>query len=350
MSKQWNEMAASEKRQGITTLVVVSVFLLVWISSGFLTALGLSLVGLSLYFIYRTLRYKGSRLKSGVIALGLLVASGLVLPDTPQTTSQTQSVSEQTVPEKTDEELAAIAKLAAEQKAREEKEAEEKRVKEASAQQLQPTGDLYRVTSITDGDTIKVDIGGRIETVRFIGMDTPETKDPRKPVQCFGQEASSKMQSFAQSKYVRLEADASQGDRDKYGRLLRYVYLEDGRNIAYEMIKGGYAHEYTYKVPYKYQEQFKAALAHARSVNAGLWSPQTCAGNTDQQHPPAPVAQPRATAPSPQSTPAPQAAAPSSVYYKNCTAARAAGAAPVYEGQPGYGTHLDRDRDGIGCE
>ena len=163
--------------------------------------------------------------------------------------------------------------------------AAEKKSKVESAQDIKREGELYKVISITDGDTIKVSINGKTETIRFIGMDTPETKDPRKPVQCFGKEASSKMQSFAQSKMVRLKSDNSQGDRDKYNRLLRYVYLEDGRNIAYEMIRGGYAHEYTYNTPYEYQVQFKAAEKYVMNQGDGLWSKNTCNGDTDQQLP-----------------------------------------------------------------
>lgn len=354
MSKQWSEYTKSEQQQGYVVLVTVALFILFWIASDFLSALGLILVGYALYFIYRAVRYDGARTKNVIAALTLLIFGSFVMPEATQTSSVTPLASEQSATDHTAVELAETAKLEAERKAKAIKEAEAKRVKakadrerkEENAQQLQLTGDLYRVTGITDGDTIKVSINGTIETVRFIGMDTPETKDPRKPVQCFGREASSRMQSYVQSKHVRLEADSTQGERDKYGRLLRYVYAEDGRNIAYEMIKAGYAHEYTYNLPYKYQAQFKAAYALAKNASAGLWSPNTCGGVTNQEHPPAPVVRPQ-PAPVPV---APSSPSQSSVYYKNCTAARAAGAAPVYAGQPGYGTHLDRDRDGIGCE
>lgn len=159
----------------------------------------------------------------------------------------------------------------------------------------------------------------------------------------------------------------------KYGRLLRYVFTQDGRNIGYEMIREGAAREYTYNKPYKYQPQFKEAERLAKAENKGLWAQDTCAGNTDQEDPAivkqkqeeaaaAAAAAARAATPS-VSAPKPSKSAPAynappantgggggSVYYKNCTAARAAGAAPVYRGQPGYGKHLDRDNDGVGCE
>jgi len=139
---------------------------------------------------------------------------------------------------------------------------------------------LYSVSSVVDGDTIKVNINGKIETLRLIGLDTPETVDPRKEVQCFGLEASNKAKELLTGKKVKLEADSTQDERDKYGRLLRYVWLEDGTFYNKKMISDGYAHEYTYGVPYKYQAEFKAAQKSAQDNQRGLWATETCNGNT----------------------------------------------------------------------
>ncbi len=146
---------------------------------------------------------------------------------------------------------------------------------------VQPSTPLqgYKVTEVVDGDTIKVSVNGSIETLRIIGLDTPETLDPRKPVQCFGKEASNKAKSFLNGKTVILEADSTQGERDKYGRLLRYVFL-DGVDYGKMMISEGYAHEYTYKLPYKYQTVYKAAQASAEANKLGFWSPSSCNGTT----------------------------------------------------------------------
>lgn len=141
---------------------------------------------------------------------------------------------------------------------------------------------LYTVSSVVDGDTIKVSINGEIETLRLIGIDTPETVDPRKVVQCFGKEASSKAKELLTGKKVYLEADPTQGERDKYGRLLMYVFLEDNRSYNKLMIEEGYAHEYTYNIPYKYQTEFKAAEKMAREDKKGLWNENTCNGDTTQ--------------------------------------------------------------------
>jgi len=110
--------------------------------------------------------------------------------------------------------------------------------------------------------------------------------DPRKPVQCFGKEASDKAKELLTGKSVRLEKDASQGEYDKYGRLLAYVYLPDlpdsagkagGTLFNKYMIAEGYGHEYTYNLPYKYQQEFKAAEARARAEKKGLWADGVCA-------------------------------------------------------------------------
>lgn len=137
----------------------------------------------------------------------------------------------------------------------------------------------YRVVKVVDGDTIDVDIDGETSRLRLIGIDTPETVDPRKGVQCFGITASNKAKELLSGQFVTLEADESQGNKDKYSRLLRYVFLADGTNYGLLMISEGYAHEYTYNLPYKYQAEFKQAEIDAVNGNKGLWSPDTCSGN-----------------------------------------------------------------------
>ncbi len=129
---------------------------------------------------------------------------------------------------------------------------------------------FYYVSSVTDGDTIKVVVDGRIERVRLLGIDTPETKDPRKPVQCFGVEASNYTKSLVDKKYVRLEIDKSQGDRDRYDRLLRYVYLQDGTEVNAELVKQGYAVAYL-RYPVAQTENYKELQSNAEESGLGLW-------------------------------------------------------------------------------
>ena len=128
-----------------------------------------------------------------------------------------------------------------------------------------PTSSLVKVTRVIDGDTIEIEGG---ERVRYIGIDTPETVDPRKPVQCFGIEASKKNKELVEGKNVRLEKDIT--DKDKYGRLLRYVYI-DNLFINLELVKQGFAFSYTYPPDIKYQAEILAAEAEAREANRGLW-------------------------------------------------------------------------------
>lgn len=122
-----------------------------------------------------------------------------------------------------------------------------------------------KVTRIIDGDTIEIEGG---ERVRYIGIDTPETVDPRKPVQCFGVEASKKNKEFVEGQRVRLEKDIT--DRDKYNRLLRYVWVGD-TFVNLELVKQGFAQSYSYPPDIKYQDQFVAAERQAREAKVGLW-------------------------------------------------------------------------------
>lgn len=127
-------------------------------------------------------------------------------------------------------------------------------------------GELVRVIRAVDGDTIEIEGG---EKVRYIGIDTPETVDPRKPVQCFGVEASKKNKELVEGKIVRLEKDVT--DRDKYNRLLRYIYVGD-TFINLELVKQGFAYSYSYPPDIKYQDQFVKAQQEAREAKRGLWN------------------------------------------------------------------------------
>lgn len=169
---------------------------------------------------------------------------------------------------------------------------------------------LYTVLSVTDGDTIRIDYNGVSTPVRIIGVNTPETVDSRTTVECFGKEASEYLKNKLTDKKVILESDPTQPDRDKYDRLLRYVYL-DGEDIGFSIISDGYGYEYTYNVPYQKQSEYKAAQEQASTNKNGLWSPSTCNG---QKTSPAPSSGSQ-TAPTPTPTPAP---APQTQPNTNC--------------------------------
>ena len=135
----------------------------------------------------------------------------------------------------------------------------------------------FTVTRVVDGDTIWVDNNGQRLKIRMIGLDTPETVDPRKPVRCFGREASAQAKTILGGQSVYLETDPSQDTIDRFGRTLAYVWTESGRLFNLDMITDGYAFEYTYDLPYRYQQDFKAAENDARTQERGLWSPNACA-------------------------------------------------------------------------
>jgi micrococcal nuclease len=127
------------------------------------------------------------------------------------------------------------------------------------------------VVRVVDGDTLVVEIGGSEERVRLIGVDTPETVHPQKPVEYFGKEASAFTTRMAEGAVVRLEADPQTADRDKYGRLLRYVYLPDGKLLNAEIIAQGYGFAYV-KYPFSKMEEFRQLEREAREASRGLWS------------------------------------------------------------------------------
>ena len=124
----------------------------------------------------------------------------------------------------------------------------------------------WLVTDVIDGDTIEVLRADRVHRVRLLGIDTPEIKGS----ECFAYESKTKLNELIGNRLVRLEADMTQADKDRYERLLRYVYLE-GRDINLELIKEGYAREYTYKTEYSKQTSYIQTERQAYELKLGLW-------------------------------------------------------------------------------
>ncbi len=146
-----------------------------------------------------------------------------------------------------------------------------------------PTGLAFaQVTRVVDGDTIDVLLDGREQRLRYIGMNTPETVDPRRPVECFGHEASERNRQLVEGKTVGLERDVSETDR--YGRLLRYVWVE-GAMVNATLVAEGYATAATFPPDVKYADTFAALEAEARAAGRGLWG-EAC----QTPPPPAPAA------------------------------------------------------------
>lgn len=130
---------------------------------------------------------------------------------------------------------------------------------------------LYAVNHFVDGDTIAVNMNGKVEKVRFIGVDTPETHKPNTPVQCFGQEAAAHTKEVIGTQRVRLESDSESTNRDRYDRLLRYVYLADGTNVNEALVRDGYAFYYPY-FPFTKATQFATDQQQAQDEKKGLWA------------------------------------------------------------------------------
>lgn len=130
---------------------------------------------------------------------------------------------------------------------------------------------LYPIARFVDGDTIDVKMNGATETVRMIGVDTPETHRPNTPVQCYGPQAAEFTKTLIGSNNVRLQADSLDTNRDRYGRLLRYVFLPDGTLIEDKLISEGYGFAYTL-FPFEKKDQFLASMTTAQNSHKGLWA------------------------------------------------------------------------------
>lgn len=148
-------------------------------------------------------------------------------------------------------------------------------VSTAPSASLGVSGEEVSVTRVIDGDTIEIEGG---QSVRYIGIDTPETVDPRRPVGCFGKEAGEENKRLVGGKEVILVKDVS--DTDQFGRLLRYVYVSKDNVTVFvndHLVRQGYARASTYPPDVRFTEQFLQAEREAREKNLGLW--QKCDQN-----------------------------------------------------------------------
>jgi micrococcal nuclease len=141
---------------------------------------------------------------------------------------------------------------------------------------------------VVDGDTVVVEIAGQQFKVRYIGIDTPESVDPRRQMECFGKEASERNRELVEGMTVGLEKDVS--ETDAFGRLLRYVWL-DGRLVNARLVTEGYALASTYPPDVRYSELFAELQTEARTAGLGLWgaqcdSPATTTGAETATQPP----------------------------------------------------------------
>lgn len=181
------------------------------------------------------------------------------------------------------------------------------------------------VLRVVDGDTLKIEINGEEETMRLLLVDTPETKHPDLPVQPFGEEASRFTENLLSNQQIQIEFDGPQ--RDKYNRLLGYVWI-DGENFNKLLLKEGLArYAYEYDPPYTHQEEMKMAEKQARQEGIGIWSIDDYVSE-DGFH----------------------ADSEDNVIYGSCAEAKEAGVTPLYKEDLGYHLDLDGDRDGIACE
>jgi micrococcal nuclease len=139
----------------------------------------------------------------------------------------------------------------------------------SKSSELSTSEEFQLVSKVVDGDTIEV--SGK--AVRLIGIDTPETVHPSKPVECFGKEASQVTKNLLEGKWIKMEKDVS--ETDKYERLLRYIFLPlDNGNLLFindYLVREGFALVLTYPPDVKYDQRLRKAEKEARENSRGLW-------------------------------------------------------------------------------
>ena len=140
---------------------------------------------------------------------------------------------------------------------------------ETRIQAIDKNNNTYQVVRVIDGDTIKIEYEGKIESVRFIGVNTPEIDQPEKEIESYGQVAAAFTRKLLSGKRVQMIFDTSQ--RDKYGRLLGYVYTSDGTFVNALLVKKGYAQVMTVPPDVTFQALFVELQRQARKERKGLW-------------------------------------------------------------------------------
>jgi micrococcal nuclease len=145
-------------------------------------------------------------------------------------------------------------------------------VERPSVEPVAPPRRIALVTRVVDGDTAHVRFHGRDVTIRFIGVDTPETVAPGQPVECYGPEASRFATGALTGKRVRLEFDVER--TDPYGRTLAYLWMPDGSMFNETLVRDGFATVATYPPDTRYVHRFEEAQRNAMASSRGLWG--TC--------------------------------------------------------------------------
>lgn len=262
--------------------------------------------------------------KAAVVAGGLLVALtalGAVLPDPDEAEADvpsTAEAAESEVPASTEAPATTEAPVAS---------SAPETTQPAPTTTQAPEPEALVVSRVVDGDTVEMSDG---TTVRLIGIDTPERGE------CGYQEASEMLTVVLDGQSVTLTPGA-RDDVDRYGRLLRYLDLESGVDANLAMIESGQA-----IARYDSRDGYGRHAREDAYVAADAIGPAFCAT-------PPPVTTVAPVAPVTTVAPPPAPAAPV-VFYQNCDAVRAAGAAPIRVGDPGFQSKFDRDKDGVGCE
>lgn len=195
------------------------------------------------------------------------------------------------------------------------------------------------VVRVVDGDTIRVSVQGKEETIRLLLVDTPESVKPNHPVEPFGLECSEFAKKTLSGKTVELEI--GDPERDKYERLLAYVWI-DGIMFNEMLLQEGLARvAYVYPPNDKYEDRFRDIENVAKRAGNGIWSIDGYVQEDGFHEEAVMMADDKESS---------LDSLDERTVFSSCKEAREAGAAPIRRGEPGYSETMDGDRDGIACE
>jgi len=262
----------------------------IWIGLG-LTFLPLTIGGLLIYFIFKKVKNPKLKILSALIIgiislfLGSVWLLALTSPTPPKEKAPSQQQEQISPPEVKEEKKEEVIEQATPEPTP--TVIPEESPTTQAQDSLGVSREKAKVAKVIDGDTIKLESG---QVVRYIGIDTPETVHPSKPVQCYGKEASNKNRELVEGKEIEIEKDVS--ETDKYGRLLRYVWVGDIFVNEY-LVREGFAQSSTYPPDVKYQDRFREAERQAREEGKGLWG--SYCDNWQEPAPEEPTTQPTDT-------------------------------------------------------
>lgn len=334
----------------LTIIICIILLVLVVKFPLFMIGVGIVIWGIYEFNINRQLKAK-SKLIPIIISFGLILSfSGCVLSINDDSSKEDVKSTKESKKIEQNENKTKAVNVSSEPK----DQAKKTKKKSSSEDKLIPVSLIETV----DGDTIKIKYKGKEETLRYLLIDTPESKKPGTCVQPFAKSAYNKNKQIVNSGKLSIEFENS-NKRDKYGRLLAYVYV-DGKSVQEKLLKGGYARvAYIYDPPYKHLSIYKKDESIAKDKKLNIWSKSSyvtdkgfkgCVSEPSKKDNSNSATHTNTPTSNSNSAPASTPTSSGSEYFANCTELRTKYPSGVPSTHPAYQSKMDRDHDNWACE